>query len=89
MTASLVFVFDGNPVGEFEGPAFPNTPGRYRYMPFRGLGHYNMQTVLQTGTPAHCEGSDGKHAVELLVTSCPEDGVLQVDVIRRKDGVAG
>ena len=37
------FMFDGKPVGYFEERELPRVPGRYRYMPYRGLGHYEMQ----------------------------------------------
>lgn len=38
----LEFKFGGDEVGYLEEPAFPKAEGRYRYVPYRGPGHYEM-----------------------------------------------
>jgi hypothetical protein len=43
--AETEFMFDGMAVGFFEEVKPPSSPGLYRYMPYRGPGHYEMQTL--------------------------------------------
>ena len=40
------FMFGGCAVGTFEDSALPSGPGRYKYEPYRGAGHYEMQEQL-------------------------------------------
>jgi hypothetical protein len=42
MQRDLEFTFEGKPVGYFEESECPRVPGRYRYMPYRGIGHYEL-----------------------------------------------
>ena len=49
MGRELQFSFDGAPVGYFEEPSYPREAGEYRYMPFRGIGHYNLGRALAEG----------------------------------------
>jgi hypothetical protein len=74
----LEFSFRSRVVGYFEEPSFPRTAGRYRYMPYRGPGHYELGQALAHG-PARCScvGEDG--IVEFDVVSAPEYGVLEID----------
>ena len=39
-------MFGGCAVGTFEDSALPSGPGRYKYEPYRGAGHYEMQEQL-------------------------------------------
>ena len=82
LTQDLDFSFNGLPVGYFEEPSYPRTPGRYRYMPYRGLAHYDLVQALASGS-AQCSFSDGDSVYAFVVRSVPEYGVLQIDAIRR------
>jgi len=79
----LEFSFDSLPVGCFEEPDYPRSAGRYRYIPYRGAGHYNMGQALARG-PVHCSFKDGDSVYEFVVVSVPEYGVLDIDVVRRR-----
>ena len=67
-------------VGLFEA-SFPRTPGRYRYMPYRGQGHSDMQAKLSAGEPAVCHFLDDGWKVSFTITRCPEYGVVKVSDI--------
>ena len=45
--SALEFKFRGLPVGYFEEATYPKEEGRYRYMPYRGPGHYEMMKALK------------------------------------------
>lgn len=70
------FYFDGMEVGYFEQDDYPTTDGKYRYMPYRGRGHYEMQTSLERGDEARCSYDAGGQHVTFVVRKCPEHGVL-------------
>ena len=72
------FSYKGMPVGSFELESYPTAPGRYRYMPYRGPGHYELQTALRTGAQPHCTFQARGRAVSFVVVDCPEYGVLEV-----------
>ena len=80
MGRELQFSFDGAPVGYFEEPSYPREPGEYRYMPFRGIGHYNLVRALAEG-PALCRFVDMDYAYEFWVSSRPRYGVLAIEKI--------
>lgn len=82
MAQDLDFSFEGHSVGCFEEPAYPRSAGRYRYMPYRGPGHYDMTQALAHG-PVRCSFTDGQSICELVVVSVPEYGVLQVETVQR------
>ena len=79
MTKPLEFWFQGLPVGFFEEPEYPRTSGRYRYMPYRGPGHYRMGQALAHG-PAQCSFKAGWRRRKFTVKSVPEYGVLEIDL---------
>jgi hypothetical protein len=70
------FMFEGMPVGIFMEAEWPREDGRYRYMPYRGLGHYRMQTRRREKGSARCYFDDGRERVCFTVADCPEYGVL-------------
>jgi len=76
----LDFLFRGLPVGYFEEPACPRNGGRYRYVQYRGPGHYEMGRALADG-PVRCSFRDDHAVVEFIVTSIPEYGVVQIDQV--------
>ena len=74
------FVFEEKgPVGVFEERDHPRSPGRYRYMPFRGLGHLSMQKHLRAGGNPRCYYDIGDVRVSFTVRDCPEYGVLELE----------
>jgi hypothetical protein len=48
------FYFGGMAVGYFVGGDGPRSAGSYRYEPYRGPGHYEMQTLLHEGGTPRC-----------------------------------
>lgn len=72
------FFYQGMPVGCFEEEGFPIGPGRYRYMPYRGPGHHEMQAALRAGGRPRCAFSVSGRAVSFAVVDCPEYGVLEL-----------
>ena len=76
---SLEFFYQEMAVGVFAEPVFSTTPGRYRYEPYRGLGHYEMKSALQRGERPTCSFRAGGGLVSFVVVECPEYGVLQLD----------
>jgi hypothetical protein len=76
--AERAFMFDGMAVSIFEGADYPRASGRYRYEPYRGPGHYEMQVRLRSGeSPRCCYDCDGVR-VSFTVRNCPEYGVLEL-----------
>lgn len=70
------FMFEGMPVGIFLESEWPRHGGRYRYMPYRGLGHYQMQTQRREKGNARCYYDVGSERVSFTVADCPEYGIL-------------
>ena len=48
------FFFEGNPVGYFLEDQLPTAPGRFKYTPYRGPGHYNLGQALSSRGPQPC-----------------------------------
>jgi hypothetical protein len=82
LTRDLEFSFHGMPVGYFEESDYPRSGGCFRYMPYRGPGHYNMNKELARG-PVQCSFNDGDSVYEFVVVSVPEYGVLLIEAVRR------
>jgi hypothetical protein len=72
------FLFDGMPVGYFEEPEPSCMPGLYRYMPYRGAGHYEMQTLRRKGGSPRCYYEADGVRTWFTVKDCPEYGVLEL-----------
>jgi hypothetical protein len=70
------FDYESNPVGLFLDRMFPIEPGDYAYEPYRGPGHYDMQTALRGGAEVICEYTSNDQRVSFRVVSCPRYGVL-------------
>jgi hypothetical protein len=71
------FQFNGMPVGYFETD-LPRASGRYRYVPYRGPGHYEMQIQLRARGAARCCYDAEDLPVWFTVSACPEYGVLEL-----------
>ena len=74
MGKSQLFMFDGMLVGYFAQSEFPRAPGRFRYIPFRGRGHYELQKQSQAGIRPRCYFDTGKEIVSFVVRDFPEYG---------------
>ena len=79
----LIFYFARMPVGHFERGVYPTIDGQYRYMPFRGPGHYEMQTSLERGDEVRCSYDAGGQQVTFAVRECPEYGALVLADFRK------
>jgi hypothetical protein len=75
----LEFWHEGRPVGVFETDAAPDAPGRYRYMPYRGPGHYALATALQEGERPYCCCRTPARTIYFRVTGVPAAHVLELD----------
>ena len=69
-------MFNGMLVGSLE--EMPRSPGRYRYEPYRGLGHYEMQMLRRSGGSPRCCYDAGDERVSFTIHDCPEYGVLEL-----------
>ncbi len=49
-SSKLEFLLNGIAVGYFEDSEYPRQDGRYRYVPYRSVGHYQMQQNSNTDT---------------------------------------
>ncbi|MBK1877088.1 hypothetical protein [Pelagicoccus mobilis] len=74
----LEFEFNGMPVGYFEESSFPYSDGIYKYMPYRGSGHYELGQELKKGKNAHCSYNDGGKKVGFEVVEHVEYGTLKL-----------
>jgi hypothetical protein len=74
----LEFMFDDMPVGTFKEPDDPRLPGRYKYEPYRGPGHYDMCRRLRAGEKARCYYDCDEARVSFFVNDIPEYGVLEL-----------
>ena len=73
----LEFIYEGKPVGYFEESECPTVSGRYRYMPYRGIGHYELGLALRDGKHPRCTVPSHPD-VSFSVLACPEYGVLEL-----------
>jgi len=78
------FIYQGNPVGIFLKGIMPAAPGTYRYEPFRGSGHYEMQTSLEAGEKPICSYRLGEIEVEFAVIRCSRYGELELGSFARR-----
>jgi hypothetical protein len=72
------FHFDGMVVGHFEARDFPCSPGRYRYTPYRGPGHFKMQTQRRAGSNPRCYYDTDNVRVSFTVRDCPGHGIIEL-----------
>jgi len=71
------FYFDGMEVGYLDQLEFPCTAGTYLYTPYRGFGHYKMQTALAGGQNPRCSYRVGDSIVWFTVRKGLERGTLE------------
>ena len=70
-------MFDGMPVGYFE--EMPRSSGLYRYIPYRGSGHFDMWECHHSGGSPRCFYDTDTERVSFVVRDGPEYGVLDLD----------
>ena len=80
--SNLEFTYDGKPVGYFEEPECPRVSGRYRYVPYRGPGHYELQLAVRDGKTPRCVVPSNPE-ISFAVLACPEYGVLELSEFSR------
>ena len=83
----LEFSYEGMPVGVFKEAGYPTTPGRYRYEPHRGPGHYEMSEALRAGSRPRCTFRTDDREVSYAFVDCPEYGVLELVGFRGEDAL--
>ena len=74
MGKSQIFMFDRMLVGYFVQSEFPHAPGRFRYVPFTGRGHDELQKQSQAGVSPRCYFDTGKEIVSFVVRDFPAYG---------------
>lgn len=79
----LVFPFRGMPVGTLEELRFPAGAGRFRYMPYRGPGHFDMCEAVKNKGTARCTFEQDGQPFDMVVDGIPEYGVLSVATVRQ------
>jgi hypothetical protein len=77
-TPPPVFFFADTVVGQFSSGKYPEGDGDIGYAPFRGPGHYQMQTVLKQTGSAECYFKRGEQRVGFRVVECPKYGILRI-----------
>ena len=78
MNNELTFYFEDLPVGYFEEEAYPSSHGRYKYMPFRDPGHYNLQVALKSSSGQLCYYRHDGNIHYFKVVGCPQYGYLDL-----------
>jgi hypothetical protein len=73
------FFFEDEPAGYFEQDQFPLEPGSYRYLAYRGVGHYRLMQSLKSSGSQRCYYfvKGVKHFFTVL--NCPSQGVLKLE----------
>lgn len=72
----LGFYLGSSVVGVFKDDSPPTTEGSYRYEPYRGPGHYSLQTELKASRTPRCFYQTKERRVSFTVSACPSYGVL-------------
>jgi hypothetical protein len=80
----LAFTYKGRPAGCFMEPAFPRAPGRYRYMPYRSLGHYELVKAIRAGGQPLCRMAANPR-LTFVVLACLGYGILELADITLAD----
>lgn len=71
------FFFEEYAVGYFEDER-PSSPGQYRYMPFRGPGHWRLAQALASSGSQSCYHVTQGEKHYFTVLSIASYGILQV-----------
>ena len=74
---NIEFCFGTQVVGYFEDEA-PSSAGQYRYMPFRGPGHFGLVQELARKGPQYCHYDANGETRYFTVVRIPSLHVLEV-----------
>ena len=83
MGADREFFFGRHAVGYFEDHDYPSKDGEYRYMPYRGKGHYDMGEAFRATGRADCWYVLSEERVAFAVVARPEYGLLRLSGFAR------
>ena len=72
------FRYRGRPVGYWTSNMKPIVAGEYGYVPFRGVGHLQLQLTLKEGRTARVTCNYGGSDTEIDVVACPRYGVVTI-----------
>ena len=72
------FFYQGNPVGYFEEEHLPAALGNYRYMPYRGPGHYRLMGALKSEGPQRCHFEKEGRKLFFTVKAWISTGLLEL-----------
>ena len=72
------FFFEDLPVGYFVDDPLPSSAGCYRYVPYRGPGHYQLGLALRTFGPQRCHYIAENFKRRFSVLACPVYGLLEL-----------
>jgi hypothetical protein len=64
---NLEFFFEKNVVGVFKTLRFPIKDGKYKYEPYRGIGHYEMWQTIKEKEFAICYYANGNEKISFKV----------------------
>jgi hypothetical protein len=80
----LEFYINDMVVGTFEGNRYPVQDGEYKYMPYRGPGHLEMQNRLKKDGKAQCKYILKNKDIIFDITACPKYGIVVLANIREE-----
>jgi hypothetical protein len=78
MQAPVTFYLNNLPVGYFSDDSTPIADGDYKYMPYRGPGHYNLGLLLKSSQVPRCHYTSSGRRIEFSVLAQIEYGVLRL-----------
>lgn len=64
----LEFFNQDKPMGYFRERGYPTVPGRYRYSPYRGVGHLRLVQGLHKGSTVECWFSRRRQKASLVIS---------------------
>jgi hypothetical protein len=79
------FFFEDHAVGYFEDQ-LPSSPGEYRYMPFRGPGHFRLVEALASSGSQRCYYLIEGKKQYFIVLKTSNHGVLLVHAHTHHEG---
>ena len=79
---NLDFLYNNEPVGYFiEIDSFPTIPGKYKYMPYRSPGHFQMYEECSKSGKVNCSFSDSGFDKTITVRISDNYGEIHIDKI--------
>jgi hypothetical protein len=75
---NLDFYIGHDVVGFFKDDLTPIAEGTYPYEPYRGAGHYRLQTELKRSKSPRCFYLTKEQRVSFCVVACPSYGMLSL-----------